>query len=182
MSKKHDQPINPNEQDPNLELAYTDKAGNKYFGFVDPEIAPKVRTTYCERAARYAEMYISETNFKKAAVSMREAYNKGDFAKLGSIVEEIEFSSHFLGEEESLLEIAAGFFIMNNEDPYEIHQKIVSQKIDIWSTDGKAKDFFLRKGMKLTTSYSQKSPEDVLSFFDTPQYQKRKARLNRLIS
>lgn len=171
-----------NSTNKNLIKIYTDKFNNIYYGFIDPEIMPKHRVVYCERAARYAKMYISESNFKKAAIAMKKAANASDWTKMFSIVSEIEYCAHFLGEEESLYEVAAGFFIMNDEDPYELYPQDVKDKIDIWKKDKAARDFFLRQAMSLTENYSQKSPDDVLSYFDNPAYLERKDALSRYIS
>jgi hypothetical protein len=171
-----------NSKNKNMELIYTDKCGNEYYKFIDPETMPKVRIVACERAARYAELYVSERNMKKFIASMREAGGKGDYVKVFSMINQLEYNLNYLGEAESLLEIAACFFLFKDEDPEELFTKDLSDKIDLWNRDKKARDFFLSKAIPITSNYSQKSPEGILNYLESQQHVEMVKQFNHFIS
>lgn len=183
LTKKQPKPPKiDNSENKNMILAYTDKHGVEYYGFIDPEAMPKDRVVTCERAARYANVFVSEKTLKKAIDAMKDAGGKGDYVTVFSIIKELEYRLHFLGESESLLEIAACYFLFKDEDPEEIHSVDIEKKIESWKHDKKARNFFLSTAMTLTTAYSQKSHEEILNFLNSLEQQEREKRLNRYIS
>lgn len=182
MKKQTTLPTVDNSKDKSLIEAYTDKFGNKMFTFIDIEVMPKCRILACERAARYCEMYVSETRFKKALAQIIDAGGKGDWATAISILKELEYHTHYIGETESLMEIAAAFYMFQDEDPWEFHTSDIISKTELWNKDSKAKDFFLCEGMRLSSVYSGKLPDATLTYLKSQAHQEREARLVRLTS
>jgi hypothetical protein len=181
MAKQQPQPTIDNSKDKSLIMAYTDKLGNKYYGFIDPEAMPKKRIVACERATRFAEMYISERTLKKSFEAMIAAGNKGDLVTMCSILKECQYRLEFLGESESLLEVAACYFLFENEDPYELFPSDIQKKMELWEHDKMATNFFLSMVIPLMKSYSTKSPAEIQAYLESSQHEEVASRLHRYI-
>jgi len=109
---------------------------------------------------------------------MKKAANKGDIVELFRILGEMEFRTGFLGEEETLIELALCYYVLEDEDETSLDSVSRQKKIDIFKTDEDARAFFLRGAFSHTIKYSDMSEEDILEYLrmNGPE----KERLDRL--
>lgn len=157
-----------NSKNEALELVYTDITGNKWYALKNiTDISPS-RGVTAARADRFVSMRLSEGNLKELIKKALEGINTNtpDLAQMVAIVHEINFRLNFLSEENSLLDLAAVYYFLKDEDPNvpsEHHNKI---KLDIWQKDEKCKGFFLHMGIALTKNFSDTSENDLILFME----------------
>lgn len=162
--QKHKQP-NPFERKIDVELIYEDKGGNKWYSYTNPMTIPAKRAIAAEVATRFAEMNLTKDSFIILVEEMKKNANEGKIVELFQLLAEIEFRLNFLGEEETLKELAACYFLLNDEDETEFSDVYRNKKLDIWKEDEECRYFFLAGAFRLTREYSEQSVEDILEYF-----------------
>ena len=105
FKKQKQQPI---KEQRTLEVReiYKDSFGNRWFEYVNPLQLPAKRAIAAEVATRFAEMNITKENLRTLMAEMKKRANEGNIVEVFQLLAEIEFRLEFLGEEETLLELA----------------------------------------------------------------------------
>jgi hypothetical protein len=140
---------------------YTDKFGNDWFQYENPLTIPAKRAISAEVATRYAEMKLTRDELKLLINHMKELGNKGNFVDVFAIINEIEFRVESLAEENTLLELAMCYFLLDGEDETDIDKSANQRKMEIWSTDDDARGFFLEKSFQSTIQFSNMLESDI---------------------
>lgn len=144
-----------------LKLAYED-GDIKFYCHHNPlEISP-IRGVAAERASRFVNMMITEKNLRDLIKEIKTEAGKGDLVKAFSIVQEIEYRLDFICEENSVLELACIYYMLQDENPETFNSAFTEKKMKIFNENEKAKNFFLLIGLSLTEQFS-KLPEEDLS-------------------
>ena len=156
------------------EEIFKDKFGNSWFQFKDKLNIPAKRAIAAEVATRFADLNMTKDNLKELIRKMKDHGNKGDVVSLFGILNEIEFRLDFVGEEQTLKELAVTYFILNDEDPSIINEKIKQQKLEILEADQKAADFFLQAAFDCTTIYSNISHIDITDYLTKNGFERSK--------
>ena len=165
--KQKKQVINPSlANNPSLEKVYTDAAGRGYYKYTNELELPPCRALMAERAARYAELFITRDIFSECMKQIKEAAKENDLMKAFAIIYEMDNRHSFLGEEESLLELASCYFLREDEIPLQPSQKIIDEKLMQWRNEPEARNFFLNAAFRLTKSYLANSLEDVREYLE----------------
>ncbi|MFM9143187.1 MAG: hypothetical protein ACKOPP_04215 [Bacteroidota bacterium] len=140
---------------------------------------PARRAIAAEIATRFQEMNLTKEQLMRLMVAMKEAANKGNIVELFQYLGEIEFRLNFIGEENTLMELAAIYFVMDGEDETTLDEKWKQIKLDSFKGDGDLKDFFLQRAFTLTTNYSNISGTGILDYLkaNVPNEE----RLNRIL-
>lgn len=148
-----------------LELAYTDKLGNKWYNHSNVLGISPARGIAAARADRYVGLKISENNFKDLINAAIDGVNTNqDFVGAFAILNELKYRSEFLCEENSILDLASIYYFLEDENPEfpsEYHNK---KKLDIWQKDELCRGFFLHMGLALTKRFSTTAEDDLLKF------------------
>lgn len=163
--QKQQKPIKKERQ---LEVneIYRDSFGNRWYEYVHPLQLPAKRAIAAEVATRFAEMNLTKANMLFLMEEMKKKANEGNIVELFQLLAEIEFRLNFLGEEETLLELACCYFLLNDEDEMNFSETHKTQKREILKKDGEAKDFFIQGAFKYTTIYSDMSELDILDYLN----------------
>lgn len=159
---------------------YKDKFGNSWYEYVNPLQIPAKRAIAAEVATRFADMNLTKDNFITLMNEMKKKANEGNIVELFSILGEIEFRLNFIGEEQTLIELACCYYLMGDEDETDYSDIHKERKVAVLKEDTAAKDFFIQGAFKRTIKYSDMSEADILDYLiqNAPNAEK----LNQLIA
>lgn len=163
----------------NVKEVYKDKFGNVWYEYVNPLQLPAKRTIAAEVATRFADMNLTKDNFLTLMAEMKKKANEGNIVELFGILNEIEFRLNFIGEEQTLMELACCYYLIGDEDETDFSDMYRDKKMEIFKLDSDAKDFFIQGAFKRTIKYSDMLETDILDYLvkNAPDAKK----LNQLI-
>jgi len=136
---------------------YTDKFGNDWYEYSNPMQIPAKRAIAAEVATRFAEMNLTKAGLFGLIQEMKKHANSGQIVDLFRILGEIEFRLSFIGEEKTLLDLAACYFVLQGEDESDYSDIDRERKLEILNQDGEARSFFLENAYRYTMNYSNSS-------------------------
>lgn len=184
--KKEKGPNIPSTLDRKIPMTkiYTDKHGVSWFEYDNPLMIPAKRAIAAEVATRFADMNLTRHQLIKLIQEMKRNANEGKIVDLFHLLAEVEFRINYLGEEETLMELALCYFVIDGEDETsldEIHKK---RKRDLLKSDDEALGFFLDRAWRLTTKYSDSSEVAIVDYLKMNQVNTEKLNqyLHRLKS
>ena len=163
-----------------LQTVYTDKFGNEWKQFTNQLDLPATRAIAAEIATKHTEFNITPDLFKQMIGLMKEHANKGEIVELFHLLEEIEIRTEMIGEEQTLLELACCYYLLNDENPEGSGNDKRLEKLRILDQDNEAKNFFLRSCFEITKEFSNISGADIIKYLK--EQQPITNRLQRLIS
>lgn len=163
-----------------LREIYTSEDGSKWFEFENPMNTPAKRAIAAEVATRFADMNLTKPVFKKLIQRMKEEANKGDIVSLFGILSEIEFRLDFVGEEQTLLELASVYFLIEGEPADDLSEEWTNKKKNILKNDSDARSFFLSRAYLFTTKFSELSGKDFEKYLK--ENRTNAERINRFLS
>lgn len=143
---------------------YKDKLGNTWYEYVNPLTIPAKRAIAAEVATRFADMNLTKENFITLMNEMKKKANEGNIVDLFNILGEIEFRLNFIGEEQTLMELACCYYLIGDEDETDFSDIHKQRKLDILKEDTEAKDFFIQGAFIRTIKYSDMSETDILDY------------------
>ena len=111
---------------------------------------------------------------------MKEEANKGDIVSLFGILSEIEFRLDFVGEEQTLLELASVYFLIQGEPADDLSEEWTNKKKNILKNDSDARSFFLSRAYLFTTKFSELSGKDFEKYLK--ENRTNAERINRFLS
>jgi len=174
--KKEQKPASKHE----LREIYTSEDGSKWFEFLQPMNTPAKRAIAAEVATRFADMNVTKAILKELIQGMKGHANKGDIVSLFGILAEIEFRLDFIGEEETLLELASTYFLIEGEPADDLSEEWTNKKKTILKNDTAARDFFLSRAYLFTTKFSELSGRDFQKYLK--ENRENAERINRFLS
>lgn len=162
-----------------LTKIYTDRSGRNWYEYSNALTIPARRAIAAEIATRFQEMNLTKEQLIRLMGAMKTAANAGNIVELFQYLGEIEFRLNFLGEENTLLELASIYFIIDGEDESTMDEMIKQTKLDALRGDAELKDFFIQKAFTLTTNYSNTSETAILDYLKTNA--QNEDRLNQIL-
>lgn len=173
----------PKEQPPGktipLTKVYTDRTGRNWYEYSNPLTIPARRAIAAEIATRFQEMNLTKEQLIRLMGAMKTAANAGNIVELFQYLGEIEFRLNFIGEETTLMELAAVYFVVDGEDESTFDEKWKQIKIEAFKGDGDLCGFFIQKAFELTTNYSNMSGTAILDYLKTNA--QNAERLNQIL-
>lgn len=160
-------------KNPNTHLVYESLTkGTKIYALKDLSTISAHRGNHAEKMKRFASMAITETELKrlldKAISSVNE---KQDLVQAMAIMHEIRFRTEMICEENSLLELAYTYLMIEGEDDEMINSEYLKKKKDLVEAEIDLKGFFLRWALALVNNFSQKPDVDLLSYLEETKSQ-----------
>lgn len=155
--------IKTGSQVPLVEI-YVDKQGRKWYEFENPLTIPAKRAIAAEVATKMQEMNLTKDVLLELMAKMKEHANKGQIVDLFAILNEIEFRLNFIAEEETLINLAACFFVIDGEDETDFSEVEKKNKIEYIKSNSDAFNFFVQRAFMYTTKYSQLSEIDIQEY------------------
>ena len=135
-----------------------------WYSFVNPLRLPAARAIAGEVAMKQAEMNIDRETLLNFITGMKDSANKGKITELFADLMNLEQRVNYACEEETLLSLACVYFLTEGEDPRTISEGVQARKREIMKTDDNARAFFLTSAYKLTSTLSDISAVDILSY------------------
>lgn len=157
-----------------LKEVYRDKNGNTWREYVNPLQMPATRAIAAEVATRFAEMNLTKEVLQALINEMKARANEGDIVSLFAILDEIDFRLSFLGEEETLIELATIYYVIDGEDETKLEEPFKEIKKNAILSDPEAKAFFLRKAWQLTEKFGAMSDKDIAAYLNRNAAQAKK--------
>jgi hypothetical protein len=151
---------------PEFKLVYEDSLKNKWYTYVNPLDIDAVRGIRAERAERFSKMMVTEQELKLAFAECRTAAKENDAMKVYSIIMELEHRLKFICEENSVLDMAGIFFLLEDEDPKQVLDSVLDKKQKIWQEDRECRGFFLRSGLSLIKHLENIPMQDLTTFME----------------
>ncbi len=162
-----------------LKHVFTDSEGFKWYEFMNPLTMSAKRAIAAEVATRFSEMNLTKDQMLILIESMKRNANNGNIVELFNILAELEFRLNYIGEQETLIELATCYFVIQGEDESEFSEIWKQKKKDKLTSDPKLQDFFLQKAFMFTIKSSEISVQDIQDFLKTTL--PAKERFNRLL-
>lgn len=147
-----------------LTKIFTDSDGDDWFEYTNPLQMPSKRTIAAEVATRFAEMNMTKDQLKTMVESMKKSANSGNIVEMFHLLAEIEWRLEFIGEEQTLIELAACYYVLDGEDETKFNDVFKQRRIDKLNNNPLVRDFFVQRALTSTIKFSELSSHDIQEF------------------
>ena len=163
---------------------FTEPDGTDWFEYQNPMTIPAKRAIAAEVATRFAEMNMTNDQLKTLIESMKRSANTGNIVEMFHVLTEMEFRLEFIGEEQTMVELAACYFVIDGENETEFSDVWKQIKLDRIKSNPQVFDFFVQRAFAHTTKYSEMSPTDIHEYLraNAPANERFRQILQRLKS
>ena len=156
-----------------LNLVFTEQSGVKWYEYQNPMQMPARRAIAAEVATRFAQMNVTKDVLVEFITNMEQKANSGNIVELFHLLTELKFRLDYIGEEQTMLDLATCYFVLEGEDEGDFSEIWKQKKMERLRANGELKDFFVSRAFQLTTNYSELSNTDI------HDYLKRNAQANQ---
>ena len=143
---------------------FKDALGRTWYEFQSAVTIPAKRAIAAEVATKFQEMNLTKQNLLELMAKMKDHANNGKIVDLFAILNEIEFRLNFIGEEETLINLAAAYFVLEGEDETDFSEVDRVKKVDYIKENKEAFNFFVQRAFEFTMNYSQMSEIDIQEY------------------
>jgi len=147
-----------------LRAVFIDKEGRNWYQFETPMTIPAKRSIAAEVATRMQEMNLTKETLLDLMAKMKDHANKGQIVELFALLNEIEFRMNFIAEEDTLINLAAAYFVIDGEDETDFSEVDKAKKIAYIKDNKEAFNFFVQRAFEYTTNYSNMSEIDIQEY------------------
>lgn len=147
-----------------VELAYTDAQGNRWYAFRDPETLPPERAISALVHVRRSDLNYTREDAAKWCADFIEACNEGNMVQAVYLARVMQDRLEWAAEEATLLDVAKCYYLLNDEQPGTMRQDVQDAKDAIWRADKECAAFFLREAFYLTHGFSELSLSDIPTY------------------
>lgn len=167
-----------------LKKVFTEADGTEWFEYHNPMTIPAKRAISAEVATRFVEMNMTKDQLSTIIEAMKKSANGGNIVEMFHLLAEMEFRLEFIGEEQTMIELAACYFVINGEDETEFSDVWKQIKIERIKSNSEASDFFIQRAFVHTTIYSEMSDNDIHEYLkaNAPANERFRQILRRLKS
>lgn len=162
---------------PKMEVIYVDKFGNNWFHFPNLLNLPVKRGIRGEVVQRMAKLGMTEEMFDQYMVEIKRLCNRNDLVGVAGYIDRMNERRMLPAEENSLVNLANAFFVLEGEDPSQVSDHWFARKKAIWAEDPDCYAFFLHRAMSLLRDISALSETDLLEFLQRQAVEKALHRL-----
>jgi hypothetical protein len=152
------------EEEPELNLFYTDKEGNNWLEFANPLKVPARRGIQVEIALKQADMNITAESLADFIAAMKAEANEGNVTRLYYLLERLEERLTWCGETQTLERVARLFFVLEGEPVDRVSEKWAKKKEELLKNDPDLAELFLTRAFKLTKGFSDTLETDILTY------------------
>lgn len=145
---------------------FTSMAGTEIYSLKDITQISAYRGVSAEKAKRFASLCLTSEELTILLDEQLTAFNKQDFAKAVAIGHELKFRNSMICEENSLLELAYIYLLIEGEDIEKPSVEVNKKKAALINTEPDLKGFFLRMALQLVGNFSLKQDVDLLSYLE----------------
>lgn len=150
------------------EVVFTSLKGTKIFCLKDITQISARRGVSAEKAKRFAAMCLTESELKHLVDLAISGINSRtpDLTQAISILKEIQFRVNMICEENSLLELAYIYLMIDGEDIENPTEEFIKKKAELVEEEPELKGFFLQKALQLVGTLSTKPGTDLLNYLE----------------
>lgn len=156
------------KDNPNLEVVFNNDKGTLIYSFKDVSMISAYRGVSAEKAKRFAGMAITKEELGRLLGKALSGLNskQPDIGQLISIVHEVNWRLQHICEENSLLELAYIYLLLEGEDDEHPSDEWNKKKAELVKQNLDIRGFFLRTALQLASSFSQKPGVDLLTYLE----------------
>lgn len=147
-----------------LNLCYTDKAGNKFYEPTNISDYPYIRVNWIYTYSRYADLKLTPERLMLLISAIKEANNNGDRDTIALMCNEIDVAEQLFCEKTTLENLAASMFLINDEPVNSWNESYQAQKVLAMKNDADCMAFFLPKAYAILQSYKDNSQLQVVEY------------------
>jgi hypothetical protein len=111
--------------------------------------------------------------------AMKKSANSGNIVEMFHLLAEIEWRLEFIGEESTLIELAACYYVLNGEDETEFNPVFKEKRIAKLNKNPMVRDFFVQRALESTMKFSELSSDDIREFLKVSAQENE--RFNRIL-
>jgi hypothetical protein len=149
-----------------LTKIFTDSDGDDWFEYSNPLTMPSKRAIAAEVATRFAEMNMTKDQLKTMIDSMKKSANGGNIVEMFHLLAEMEWRLEFIGEQQTLIELAACYYVLNGENETEFNDVFKQRRIDKLNANPLVRDFFVQRALTSTIKFSELSSNDIRDYLN----------------
>jgi hypothetical protein len=97
---------------------------------------------------------------------MKRSANQGNIVEMFHLLAEIEWRLEFIGEEQTMVELAACYYVLNGEDETEFNDVFKQRRIVKLNTNPVVRDFFVERALMSTIKFSELSSVDIQDYLN----------------
>jgi hypothetical protein len=127
---------------------------------------------------------MTNDQLKTMIEAMKRSANGGNIVEMFHLLAEMEFRLDFIGEEQTMVELAACYFVIDGENETEFSDVWKQVKLDRIKSNPGVFDFFVQRAFAHTTKYSEMSLGDIHEYLkaNAPANERFRQILQRLKS
>lgn len=150
-----------------VELVFTSSKGTKIYTHKDLKEISAFRGITAEQNKRFASMCITKDSLIGLLDLAMEAVNKRqNFVEALSIIHELRWRANTICEENSLLELAYIYLMIEGEDLERLTPDYIKKKTVLVEAELDLKRFFLQEALRLVDNFSMKQGVDSLTYLE----------------
>lgn len=127
--------------------------GVKVYAFKSADLLPTKRYLYFLANNNDAELGITRNDLRAFVAGIRKCVNGKDFSRIGWYIETINFYLEEYNPERMLFKSGAVMLMLEDEDPFQIEDKHMKRKAELFDTNEEFRAFFLRYTFRVLKSY-----------------------------
>lgn len=149
-----------------VQVVFESLKGTKIYAHKNLTEISAFRGVTAEKNKRFASLCLTEEELLMLLDEQLTAFNKQDFAKAAAIGHELKFRASMICEENSLLELAYIYLMIEGEDLEKPTQEYNKKKTALMEVEHDLKRFFLQRALELVNYFSAKQGTDLLSYLE----------------
>ncbi len=156
-----------NDQNKHVALVFKSILGTKVYAMKDITQISAFRGVSAEKAKRFAGLCLTESELKTLLDEAIDGINKRqDITQAIALLHELKFRANMICEENSLLELAYIYLMIEGEDMEKPSDDFNKKKAELITAETDLKGFFLRRALYLMENFSVKPGTDLLSYLE----------------
>lgn len=149
-----------------LTKIFTDSDGDDWFEYTNMLTMPSKRAIAAEVATRFAEMNMTKDQLKTMVEAMKKSANSGNIVEMFHLLAEIEWRLEFIGEQNTMIELAASYYVLDGEDETEFNDVFKMRRIEKLNNNPVVRDFFVQRALMSTIKFSELSSNDIQDYLN----------------
>lgn len=155
------------ESNKNVKMAFKSMKGTIIYEMSDITRISAFRGVAAEKAKRFASLMLTSDELTKLLDAAIDGVNqRQDIAQAISILHEMKYRNSMICEENSLLELAYIYLLVEGEDIDVPSPEINKKKAELIRKESDLRAFFLSVALKLAGTLSLKQDADMLAYLD----------------
>lgn len=155
-------PMFPDHQNQEIEYLFTCKKGHRYGHYPSPWDMPGVRGLRLRRALELAAYNLDNNIVGDFFKQFFDDFNAGEIGKVAHGMHKMQKRMELPSGPDVVLQLAALFYIREDENPEAVDDMILNEKITDWENDEKALSFFLSQSYRQILGFGDISEESLM--------------------